>query len=141
MEALADLAVRSRVANLGVEAFPRERQTPEAREGGRRKMVASVEFDDAEQQPDDLQHLRSGRGSRRYVGLRRGVRGSDELQRPQIAHVLLTRNRHGRAFVSATRYTDLGRCDAQSVSAQGPGCVRTRALGAPVAGAATPARI
>jgi tripartite-type tricarboxylate transporter receptor subunit TctC len=30
MEALADPAVRSRVANLGVEAFPRERQMPEA---------------------------------------------------------------------------------------------------------------
>jgi tripartite-type tricarboxylate transporter receptor subunit TctC len=30
VEALADPAVRSRVANLGVEAFPRERQTPEA---------------------------------------------------------------------------------------------------------------
>jgi tripartite-type tricarboxylate transporter receptor subunit TctC len=30
VEALADPAVRSRVANLGLEAFPRERQTPEA---------------------------------------------------------------------------------------------------------------
>jgi tripartite-type tricarboxylate transporter receptor subunit TctC len=30
VEALADAAVRSRVANLGLEAFPRERQTPEA---------------------------------------------------------------------------------------------------------------
>jgi tripartite-type tricarboxylate transporter receptor subunit TctC len=30
VEALADLAVRSRLINLGYEAFPRERQTPEA---------------------------------------------------------------------------------------------------------------
>jgi tripartite-type tricarboxylate transporter receptor subunit TctC len=30
VEALADPAVRSRLADLGVEAFPREQQTPEA---------------------------------------------------------------------------------------------------------------
>jgi tripartite-type tricarboxylate transporter receptor subunit TctC len=30
VEALADLAVRSRFADIGVEVFPRERQTPEA---------------------------------------------------------------------------------------------------------------
>jgi hypothetical protein len=30
MEALADPAVRSRLAGLGVEVFPRDRQTPEA---------------------------------------------------------------------------------------------------------------
>jgi tripartite-type tricarboxylate transporter receptor subunit TctC len=30
VEALADLAVRSRFVDMGVEVFPRERQTPEA---------------------------------------------------------------------------------------------------------------
>ena len=30
MEALADPAVRSRLADLGLEIFPREQQTPEA---------------------------------------------------------------------------------------------------------------
>jgi tripartite-type tricarboxylate transporter receptor subunit TctC len=30
VEALADLAVRSRLADIGAEIFPRERQTPEA---------------------------------------------------------------------------------------------------------------